>query len=240
MLSSILHKFKKFRQKIFSCFHARSDALIELMDALAGNLTARSVVQLSLNPAFRRQYGSIHDAISNFAVEPTQDADIEQCLIEQCSPTTTTQPFHLIVLDCTAAPRKYANTLNDRGMVYAPTIIPGNKPVTVGHQYSIMGFLPEQAPENENIPWMLPLSTRRVATQTNGIIVGARQLKAAMSHLTKELTVILGDTAYSSPHFIHEVQQHENAVLIARLLIITSISPPIRPTLPGWTNRGDD
>ena len=64
MLSSILHKFKKFRQKIFSCFHARSDALMELMDALAGNLTARSVVQLSLNPAFRRQYVLIITSIS--------------------------------------------------------------------------------------------------------------------------------------------------------------------------------
>jgi hypothetical protein len=40
------------------------------------------VVQLCLNPAFRRQYGSVRDAIAYFAANPNQSTHIEECLIE--------------------------------------------------------------------------------------------------------------------------------------------------------------
>ena len=217
MLLPIVNKFKDFRDKIFKCFLFRADATMELIDALSGNTNAKSVVQLCLNPAFRRKYGSVRDAITNFAMDPNQSANIERCLIEYCSPITKTQPFRLTVLDCTAAPRKHAKTLEDRSLVYAPNVIPGNKPITVGHQYSIMGFLPEQTLEHENIPWMLPLSTRRVATNKNGIMVGIEQLNTVMPFFENDLSVVLGDTAYSSPKFIDGVQKHDHVVLIARL-----------------------
>ena len=109
------------------------------------------MVQLYLNPAFRRQYGSISDAITHFAADTNQAIHIEECLIEHCSLVTNTQPFRLFVLDCTAAHRKYAKTVKDRSVVYAPNVVPGNKPITVGHQYRVMGFLPEQTLGNKNI-----------------------------------------------------------------------------------------
>ncbi len=122
-----------------------------------------------------------------------------------------------MVLDCTAAPRKYSKTLEDKGIIHAPNVILGNKPITVGYQYSVMGFLPEQNLHEAQVPWMLPLSTQRVATNTNGIAVGIQQLNTAMPFFGTELTVILGDIAYSSPKFIDGVQKHKNLVLIARL-----------------------
>jgi hypothetical protein len=216
MLEAIISKFKNFRDQIFSCFTFRADATMELVDALSGNNDATSVVQLSLHPAFRRRYGSVRDAISNFATDQQQSRRIEQCLIKHCSPISTTQPFRLIVWDCTAAPREHSKTLEDKGMVHAPNVIPGNKPITVGHQYSMMGFLPEQDAACENSPWMLPLSVRRVATHTHGIAVGIEQLNAVAPSFGKNLTIILGDTAYSSPKFIHGIQQHDDMVLIAR------------------------
>ena len=39
---------------------------------------------------------------------------------------------------------RLSKTLEDRGVVYSPNPVPGNKPITLGHQYSIMGFLPEK------------------------------------------------------------------------------------------------
>jgi len=106
-------------------------------------------------------------------------------------------------VDCTAAPRKYSKTLVDKGIVHAPNVVPGNKPITVGHQYSIVGFLPEQNTENANTPWMLPLSVQRVATSANGVDVAIEQLKKVLPTFNKELTVNVGDTAYSNPRFIH-------------------------------------
>lgn len=217
MQSPIVNKFKNFRDQIFSCFSFRADATMELVDALSGNLDASSVVQLSLNPIFRRKYGSVRDAITHFAFDPHQTDRLEKCLINHCAPITGTQPYRLLVIDCTAAPREYSKTLFDRGIVHAPNVVPGNKPITVGHQYSVVGFLPEQTIENKYIPWMLPLSTRRVATNTNGIRVGLEQLNKIIPDFKKETTVVVGDIAYSSPSFIQGIQQHENAILIARL-----------------------
>ena len=217
MLQTIVTKFQKFREKIFSCLTYRGDATIELIDALSGNKDTASVVQLSLEPAFRRGYASISNAISNFNVDPQQPAAIEQCLIAHCPPITQTRPFNLVVLDCTAAPRKYSKTLEDKSIVHAPNVIPSNKPITVGHQYSVVGLLPEKTAESANIPWMLPLSTRRVATHTNGIDVGIEQFNAILPQLPKGLTVSVGDTAYSNRRFIHGTQQHKNLVHIARL-----------------------
>jgi len=41
----------------------RADAVFELVDALAGDTQARSPVELSLSPFFRRQYASIYDGL---------------------------------------------------------------------------------------------------------------------------------------------------------------------------------
>ncbi len=82
MLESIVTKFKTFREQLFSCLTYRADATMNLVDSLSGNIDAQSVVQLSLNPAFDRRYGSVRDAISNFDVDPAQHDRIEQHLIK--------------------------------------------------------------------------------------------------------------------------------------------------------------
>jgi len=243
MQLAIVNKFKKFRDQIFSCFSFQADSTMDLVDALSANTDATSVVQLSLNPIFRRKYGSIRDAITIFSLEPKQRTHIEHCLINHCSSITKNQPYRLVVLDCTAAPRKYSKTVEDKGIVHAPNPIPGNKPITVGHQYSIMGFLHEQTLENKNIPWMLPLSTRRVASDTNGISVGVEQVNATVPFFDADLTVMLGDTAYSSPTFIKGVQAHTNTVLIARLRgdrIINRKAEPKRKKITNRRERGHE
>ena len=243
MQEAIVNKFKRFRDQIFNCFSFRADSTMDLVDALSGNTHATSVVQLSLNPLFRRKYGSIRDAITHFAAEPQQSIRLEHCLIKNCSSITKTQPFRLMVLDCTAAPRKYSKTLEDKGIVHAPNVIPGNKPITVGHQYSIMGFLPEQNLNESQVPWMLLLSTQRVATHTNGIAVGIQQLNTAMPFFGTELTVIVGDIAYSSPKFIDGIQKHQNLVLIARLKgnrIFNHKATPKKLKITGRRERGHE
>ncbi len=243
MQVAIVNKFKQFRDQIFNCFSFRADSTMDLVDVLSGNTHATSVVQLSLNPIFRRRYGSIRDAITHFAKDPQQSMRLEHCLIKHCSSITERQPFRLMVLDCTAAPRKYSKTLADKGIIHAPNVIPGNKPITVGHQYSIMGFLPEQNLNEEQVPWILPLSTQRVATHTNGIAVGIQQVNTAMPFFGSELTVILGDTAYSSPKFIDGMQNHTNLILIARLKsnrIFNHKASPKKLKITGRRERGHE
>jgi hypothetical protein len=179
MLTAIVNNIKKFRDKIFSCFSFRRHATMELIDALSGNVNATSVVALSENPVFTRSYSSIHDVIHQFHQDPEQQSRVERCLLEQCASIIKAQPFRLMVLDCTSAPRPHAKTLQDRSIVYAPNPISDNKPITFGHSYSVFGFLPES--QNAiNVPWMLPLSARRVSTGTSAVAVGIEQMQTCI------------------------------------------------------------
>lgn len=217
ILSPDLMRLKEFRNQIYSAFSNRSDATMELLDALSSNQYANSVVQLSLNSKFRRQYGSIRDAISNFDRDPNQSARIQKILGAHCHEITPTRPYRLLALDCTSQTREYAKTLEDRGIVYKPNPIPSNKPISVGHQYSVLGFLPEQSQSEKNIPWILPLVTDRVPTDTNGVLFGLEQVNAVMPAFGKDLVVTVADTAYGTPHFIAGIAKHDNQILIARL-----------------------
>ena len=62
--------FLLWREKLFQGLKARKETIIELLDALSSNQQANSVVELSLNPLFRRDYNSLYKGIQEFL--PTQ------------------------------------------------------------------------------------------------------------------------------------------------------------------------
>ena len=58
--------------------------------------------------------------------------------------------------------------LSDRSCVYAPNSTPGAKPITWGHQYSVLANLPE-GNSQERKHWILPVSCERIKTTENYI-----------------------------------------------------------------------
>ena len=66
MLDSFVKNFEEFRRQLRASFQKRRDALLELIDAVAGNTRFNSPVALSLSSLFSRQYPSLHDAVDNF------------------------------------------------------------------------------------------------------------------------------------------------------------------------------
>lgn len=52
---------EQFRTDLYDLLPYRRDTLLDLLDALSSNTPARSVVELSLRPYFRRTYSSITD-----------------------------------------------------------------------------------------------------------------------------------------------------------------------------------
>src|SRR5947208_246615 len=83
--------------------------------------------------------------------------------------------YHVFGLDCTSSSRIFSRTLSDRSFVYTPNTISGNKPVTIGHQYSIVAYLPEKL-ESTAPPWIVPLSCERVGTHQKGVLLGMKQI----------------------------------------------------------------
>ncbi|MBX3708736.1 MAG: hypothetical protein KIT56_05785 [Gammaproteobacteria bacterium] len=74
MLDAIVNRAKQFREKIYQFFPSRRDAAMELVDSLASNTQAKSVVELSLDPLHRRNYCSIT------WVEPRKQTATEQAI----------------------------------------------------------------------------------------------------------------------------------------------------------------
>jgi hypothetical protein len=103
-------------------------------------------------------------------------------------------------------------------MVYQPTQIKGNKPITIGHSYSMLAVIPER--NQEDAAWTIPLDMSRVSTESNSSEKGIAQLKAVLSNPNlpwhKELCVNVVDSAYGNKQFLAPLQEHENLVTVAR------------------------
>ena len=207
---------EQFRQTLYQNFSNRADTLIELVDALCSNMAARSPVELTLSSAFRRTYSTLYKAVDELTCGSEQWAQ----LLAPYLPTPHRRPFWLLGVDVTAQPRPYARTVADRGMVYQPTHVKGNKPVTVGHQYSTVALLPE-AESHLSPSWLVPLTTQRVATTQDKEIVGAIQVDALLSDRNlpfhNALCVDVGDSRYSKPEYLYANRHHPNLVTVARV-----------------------
>ena len=162
---------KQFRQELYQTFNNRADTLMELVDALCSNPTARSVVEYSLTPCFRRTYTGLYKAVAECRWGEQQVAR----LMAPYLPRPRQRSFWLLGVDVTPQSRPYAHTLADQGMVYQPNPVKGNKPVTIGHQYSTVALLLE--PEDHgSSSWVMPLKTRRVRTDEDKELAGQSRL----------------------------------------------------------------
>jgi hypothetical protein len=222
MMNQIKDNLKAFRSNIYSFFPSRQDAAMELVDSLSSNTHAKSVVELSLNPLHRRNYCSITRAIDEYYPDATAAAKQHQNrqltkILSECCPPLKDRNYHLFGLDCTPQARVFSKTLVDRGLVHAPNPIFGNKPITIGHQYSLAVYFPEKLQENAP-PWVIPLSSERVSTQQKGTLVGMKQVADCMAQPVFQgtLCVSVGDCAYSDLLCINEANKNPDQVHISR------------------------
>lgn len=188
---------------------------MELVDAICSNPHARSVVEYSLTPCFRRSYSTIFKAINEMEWDELATAQ----LLSPYLPQPQQRSFWLLGMDVTPQRRQFAHTLADRGMVYQANTIKGNKPVTVGHQHSTTVLLPE-AEAGMSPSWVIPLMTRRVGTDEDKELVGSGQIDALLQEpklpFGQSLCVDVGDSSYSKPACLHAKRHHRHLVTITR------------------------
>lgn len=211
------NQLTQFRDEVYQNFNnsKRTDALMDLVDALSSNTTARTVVELSLSPHFRRHYTALNKAIAESSLTNKQLAR----LANQGIATAERRKFHLLGTDVTPNPRPYARTLPDRGYVYQPNTIKGNRPITIGHQYSLWAFLPEDDEQRAG-HWVAPLSVQRVKVEENKELVAAKQLGDLLSDQSlpfgASLCVEVADSAYSKVAYLSANREYKNLVTITR------------------------
>ena len=141
-----------------------------------------------------------------------------QQIIAEHIPPPEQQPYWLFATDATSVSRQFADTLEDRGYVYQPNAVAGNKPVTIGHQYVVSVHLPERAQEDP--PWAVPLMVRRVSSQEKETEAGAVLLDMLMDDKNLPwhgaLCVHVGDSRYSTPKYLNVAVVYKNLVTISR------------------------
>lgn len=208
-------QLEQFRYELYQNLDNRADTLMDLLDAISSSRT-KSVVEYSLSPAFRRSYSSLFKAIDKTKLN-------EKWLAEQVIPHLPRPqrwPFRLLMVDVTPNPRPYAQTLEDRGMVYQPEVVKGKLPVTIGHEYSTVAVGLERE-ANLTPSWIVPLLTRRVESRQDKEMVGAGQIERLLEDkrfpFGRDLTVEVGDTSYSKPTYLHSHRKFPNLVTIARV-----------------------
>jgi len=211
-------QLEQFREQVYQSFPRCADALLELLDALCSQTNARSVAELSLEPPFRRTYNSVYRAIDGLGTGRRAERERLR-LVAGYMAQPQAQACWLFGTDSTSAPRRFARTLEDRGFVYQPNTLKGNKPVTIGHRYSVIAHLPEKAAGDP--AWVVPLMVRRVTTQETEVEVALDQLAILMDDEDLpwhgELSVQVADSRYSTPHYLAAAAAYENLVTIARL-----------------------
>jgi len=229
MIDPIVSKFQSFRNRLFQLFTYRSGATLDLIDATAAETSASSIVKFSLSDLFRRKYSSLTDVLSclfrsNLKKTLTSEEiagntlQVTQLLAEQCPPPVRENAPAFFAIDCTANPRIYSEKVSDRTSVHAPNHVPGQKPITVGHEYSVLVHLPDN-PIDRELHWVIPLSTKRVESHDSGPKVGLTQLKeVSTSTVFKDrFCVSVTDAAYSTRHWVMGVNAMPNVVNIARM-----------------------
>jgi len=140
----------------------RADVIFDTIDALYCAEGVQSLAELTLLPAFRgRQYSGLYQGIAHF---PLRRQDILPLLLK-FEPQPRRHPFRLYSVDVEPVPRPYATCLQDRHFVHRSTSISGQKPVTVGHAYAVLAYLPEKKSPHAP-PWALPYDAERVPSTT--------------------------------------------------------------------------
>lgn len=229
------NKLLEFRDVVYKkVFDYRSDGLMNLLDALCSNTTAKSVVELSLNSHFERGYSSVYDSIENYDWGEEQkevyitvdgeriyyDQEEVVChIISGLLPGVGSRGFHLIGLDGTSMGRPHSRTLAGREYVYEPNVVPGVKPLTVGYKNASVVYFPE---EEGGTKWVVPLLMNRIegegeTEQSKGVEQLEWLLSDPKQPFKNELVVAVNDSNYSNVPFLYPLLSvYENLVNISR------------------------
>ena len=212
-----LLELQTFREQLYYLFPKRKDAIVNLLDAITNyGHQCCSVIQLSNTECFKRKYSSITDAIA----DGLPDADWKEIrkLIYQIATTNQDKKPNRFILDCTSNPRPFAKNLADRMIVHAPNPAPGNKPICVGHQYSMLALLPNDEIINKK-HWLVPLSVERVRSDQKGNEVGMLQVTDYIKELglSDKVNISIGDSLYGSENCRATASLEKNLIHIFRL-----------------------
>jgi hypothetical protein len=181
-----------FRQAAYASMGNGRAALFDLIDAVLVTPALNSYAELACAPVFRRRWPSVYAAL--------QDGQPDAAALLRLYVAQLPRGQRLLFAgDHTAWPRLSAPTLKDRKIVHAPTKIFGNRPISIGYDFSTLAWVPEAQGS-----WAIPLLFERISSAQTPHARGAEQLrrvaKLAQDHEIRILS--LWDSEYGCADFV--------------------------------------
>jgi hypothetical protein len=186
--SEHLNKLIQFRQTVYALFGTAREALFELTDAVLTTPSAHAFADFSCSSYFRRCWPSLYEAL--------QDGRPDRAgLMRLYCQHVLVDGHPTWVGDHSAWPRPSAYTLRDRTVEHQPTPVPGHRPITLGHGYSTLVWVPESQGS-----WALPLLHERSSSQETPWEKASHQLRTVQSQLAVR-AISLWDAEYGCAPF---------------------------------------
>ena len=183
------NKLIQFRQATYQHLGTAKDALFELSDAVIAMPAIQSFAELSCSKYFRRGWPSLYEALQDGRPDREQlmGVYIQHMQVDG-------RP--ILAGDHTAWSRPTAYTLRDRTVEHQPNPVPGSRPITLGHGYSTLTWVPEKKGS-----WALPLLNERISSQETPFGKASEQLRKVQRQLPNR-AISLWDAEYGCAPFL--------------------------------------
>ncbi len=211
----IFQRLRQFRQSIYDLLGRGQDVLFELMDAALTTSEVTSLVRLSQNPLFRRQWPSLYSALKAARVSRTK-------LMKQLLAEVSCDDPPLLAGDATLWLRPAAKTLKERTFGRG-----SHGSIGVGQSYSTLAWIPEAEGS-----WALPLRHERITSFETPVSKGAFQLKQVCRYLLVR-PLVAYDRAYGNGRFVKAT-----AEVAADLLLRLPSNRCVWGAPPPYSGRG--
>lgn len=186
-----LNSLTDFRQQVYALFENQRDVLFEITDAVIQTSAARSYAELSLAPAFTRQWPSLYSALADGAI----DVEGLRALCLRQAPCEQSR-LHF-ALDVMAVRRMRSPTLKDRVFCHGAQREVGGKGVIIGLPYSILAYV-----ERRGASWAPSVHTQRVKPGEGAVEVAVTQACWVAERLPAETTSEIAlDGSYGNLRF---------------------------------------
>jgi DDE superfamily endonuclease len=176
-----LEVLRSFREGLHGCLARRADALFELADTLVAGHAAGTAPppHLSLEPAFRRGWGSAYGALASGKIAEPAVRD----LLAACRPRDWPAVF---AVDASSWARCDAECSPERGFYHHPSRHSNGQPIVAGWNYSWIAGL-----NWERNSWTAPLDVRRIHPTEDAGRITAGQVEALVGRLGADRSVPL-------------------------------------------------
>lgn len=187
---------RAFRQQAYQLFQHRQDAFFELIDAVIQTPAARSFADLSLSPAYRRQWHSLYKALAEVSYN---QGELDELGLAEIP---TGQVAHFAI-DVMTVRRMHSPTLRDRRYGHGAQREVGGRGIIIGLPYSILAWATQRGSS-----FTPPVNIRRLHPEQKAVAVAVAQVLWLGFYTPSELDWRCAlDGAYGNREFFAPLQE---------------------------------